>query len=147
MNWNLEEAIAYYKTQGAPQDQNALVGLLKEVQQENGGAIPQSALPVIARAYNVKDNYLLAIIKRIPRLRLSDRHLLEVCAGPNCGKCAGLAAFAESLQSSTVTVKFVSCMRQCGKGPNVKWDGQLHNRADEVLLRQLTNSAQNGTER
>jgi hypothetical protein len=28
-------------------------------------------------------------------------------------------------------------MRQCGKGPNIRWDGQLYNGADEALLRRL----------
>ena len=40
MNWNLEEALQYYKNQGAPGDQTALTGLLREVQEEYGGAIP-----------------------------------------------------------------------------------------------------------
>ena len=35
MAWELNEAIRYYQTQGAPGDQNALTGLLREVQQEN----------------------------------------------------------------------------------------------------------------
>ena len=46
--WNLEEAISYNKKQGAPSDQSALVSLLREVQQENGGAIHKSALPAMA---------------------------------------------------------------------------------------------------
>jgi NADH:ubiquinone oxidoreductase subunit E len=28
-------------------------------------------------------------------------------------------------------------MRQCGKGPNLKWDGQIYNRADPELLKKL----------
>ena len=36
MNWNLEEAISYYRSMGAPSDQNALIGLLKEIQRERG---------------------------------------------------------------------------------------------------------------
>ena len=40
MSWNMEEALSYYRGQGAPADQNALVGLLKEIQQEQGGGIP-----------------------------------------------------------------------------------------------------------
>ena len=40
MSWSLEEAIAYYKSQGAPGNQNALISLLKEAQLENGGSIP-----------------------------------------------------------------------------------------------------------
>ena len=83
--WNLEEAISYYKKQGAPSDQSALVSLLREVQQENGGAIPKSALPAMAEGLGVKESYLLAVIRRIPSLRLSDMHTLELCAGPNCG--------------------------------------------------------------
>ena len=35
-------------------------------------------------------------------------------------------------------------MRMCGKGPNVKWDGQVYHQADEMLLRQLTVVATGG---
>jgi hypothetical protein len=28
-------------------------------------------------------------------------------------------------------------MRLCGKGPNLRWDGTLHHKADEALLRKL----------
>ena len=136
--WNLEEAISYYKKQGAPSDQSALVSLLREVQQENGGAIPKSALPAMAEGLGVKESYLLAVIRRIPSLRLSDRHTLELCGGPNCGKHAALAAAAERLcRDKNVTLKFVPCMRMCGKGPNLKWDGKLYHKADEALLRSL----------
>ena len=37
MDWNLQEAVAYYRTQGAPGDQTALVSLLSEVQRECSG--------------------------------------------------------------------------------------------------------------
>lgn len=136
--WNLEEAISYYKKQGAPSDQSALVSLLREVQQENGGAIPKSALPAMAEGLGVRESYLLAVIRRIPSLRLSDMHTLELCAGPNCGKHAALAACAEKLcKGKNITLKFTPCMRICGKGPNLKWDGKLYHKADEALLRSL----------
>ena len=140
MNWTIEEAIAYYQTQGAPADQSALISLLREVQQETGGALLPAQLQAIAQQLAVKESYLLAVIKRIPSLRLSNSHVLEICAGPNCGKAAELAAFAESLQSPEITVKFVPCMRLCGKGPNIKWDGQLFHKADRALLKKLTNA-------
>ena len=38
MGWNLEEALTYYRRMGAPGDQNALIGLLREIQQEHGGS-------------------------------------------------------------------------------------------------------------
>lgn len=138
--WNLSEALDYYKRQGAPTDQSALISLLTEVQQENGGSIPKFLLTNIAAFYGIKEALLLAIIRRIPRLRLSDCHTLELCAGPNCGRSAALAAFAESLCAAhpeKITLKFVPCMRLCGKGPNIRWDGKLYHQADEVLLKQL----------
>ena len=97
MAWNLEEAIRYYHTLGAPKDQSALVGLLREIQSEHGGSIPKAVLGRIGEAYQLKESFLLAVIRRIPSLRLSDRHTLELCGGPNCGKHAALAAAAERL--------------------------------------------------
>lgn len=138
MSWSLEEAISYYKALGAPRDQSALISLLKEIQQENGGAIPKAALSAVAGACGIRETYLYAVIKRVPRLHLSDSHLLEVCAGSNCGKCTALAAFCEKLQSSDVTVRFVPCLRMCGKGPNIRWDGQVFHNADEELICRLT---------
>ena len=141
MVWNLTESLEYYKRQGAPSDQNALIALLTEIQQEHGGSIPKALLPEIAAFYGTKDALLLALIRRIPRLRLSDLHTLEVCAGPNCGKSTSLAQAAEKIAAAypgKISLKFVPCMRMCGKGPNLKWDGKLHHKADEPLLKELT---------
>ena len=95
MAWTLEEAIGYYKTQGAPGDQTALTNLLREIQQENGGSIPLPCLGAVAQSYCLKESFLLALIKRMPRLRLGDTHELCLCVGPNCGKHTQLAACAE----------------------------------------------------
>ena len=138
MDWNLEEAIAWYGKQGAPRDQSALTALLKEVQQEEGGSIPGWTLPVIAEAYSIKESLLSALIRRLPGLRLGDSHLLEICAGPNCGRHTDLAAAEEGLKDKGITVKFVPCMRLCGQGPNLKWDGKLYHKADIALLKELT---------
>lgn len=142
MAWNLQEAISYYARQGAPRDQTALVGLLREMQQEQGGRIPLYMLKAVAESYGVKETFLQAVIKRIPSLRLGDTHCLELCAGPNCGKHVKLAAYAESLQQSTgkFDLKFVPCMRMCGKGPNLKWDGAIHHQADQELIKRLIDS-------
>ena len=138
MAWELKDAVSYYKKQGAPGDQNALISLLREIQEEFG-AIPAHLLPETAAILGVKESFLLAVIRRQPRLRLADTHLLELCAGPNCGKAVELAALAEKICTGKpgVTLKFVPCMRQCGKGPNVKWDGKIHNRMDAELLKKL----------
>lgn len=133
----MKEIIAYYKRMGAPQDQNALIALLKEVQSEYNG-IPNYAVSEIAQQMDVKESLLLALIRRIPSLRLANTHLLEMCAGPNCGKHTALAAFAEKNMPENVQIKYVNCMRLCGKGPNIKFDGKLYHKADESLLRALS---------
>ena len=132
----LEEAIAYYGRQGAPRDQNALVSLLREIQSEMGN-IPTWTLAPVAEAYGVKESLLRALIRRYPSLRLGDTHTLEICAGPNCSRHTALAEAAEALKGKGITVKFTPCMRLCGKGPNLKWDGKLYHGADMALLKKL----------
>ena len=138
MDFDMTEALEYYKGLGAPGDQNALVALLKEIQQAHGG-LPAYLLPRIAESYGIKEALLLALIRRIPSLRLADSHLLEICAGPNCPRRADLLGFAEKTYGKKpgLTIKSVPCMRLCGKGPNLKFDGKLYHRADEALIRQL----------
>ena len=138
MAWNLEEAVAYYRTQGAPGDQNALIAFLREVQSENGG-IPSYMLSQAAEGFDIKESVLLALVRRIPSLRLAECHCLEICAGPNCGKHREMAEYAEELaKDRNFTLKFVPCMRLCGKGPNIRWDGKLHHKATKELLDELT---------
>ena len=136
MSWDLSEAIDYYRRQGAPGDQNALRNLLSEVQEAHGGAIPGYLLPQIAGDLGVKESFLAAIIRRIPRLRLKNQHLLEICAGPNCSRRGQRAQMAEQYRGR-VEIKLVPCMRQCGKGPNLRFDGKLYNGADAQLLARL----------
>ncbi len=143
MSWNMDEALTYYKGQGAPADQSALVGLLKEIQQENGGGIPVWAVAQISECYMVKESFITAIIKRMPSLRLADTHCLELCGGPNCSKRARLADFVEKTYGRSpkqFTLKYVGCMRMCGKGPNIKWDGKIYHQADEKLIQSLVDS-------
>lgn len=144
MNQTLKDLVTYYQKQGAPGDQNALIGLLRDIQQENGGAIPGWTLTAVAEAFGVKESFLQAIVRRIPSLRLADTHCLELCAGPNCGKSKALADCARALHAASngaFELKLTPCMRMCGKGPNLRWDGVLHHQATEALLRQLTAGA------
>lgn len=135
----MQEMLEYYRRQGAPGDQTALVNLLKEIQQEQG-AVPRWAVAQIAESYQIKESFLLAVVKRIPSLRLQDTHILELCAGPNCGKHTQLAAAAEKLcKLKGVELKFVGCQRMCGKGPNIKYDGKRYHKATEELLKELLN--------
>ena len=133
----MKELLDYYRRQGAPGDQTALVGLLKELQQTYG-AVPKWAVAEIAEEYKIKESFILAVVKRIPSLRLQDTHLLQLCAGPNCGKHTALAAEAEKLcKLKGVELKYMGCQRMCGKGPNIKFDGKLYHKATVELLREL----------
>ena len=137
MAWELEEAIAHYRRQGAPGDQNALIALLREIQRERGG-VSQETVTAVAAGLGARESLVLALIRRIPSLRLAESHTLEVCAWPNCGKAAELAKTAQALcRGKNITLKFTPCMRQCGKGPNIRWDGTLHHQADGALLKRL----------
>lgn len=139
MNFDLEEAIVHSRRMGAPADQQAVISLLREVQKAFGGSIPSAAVDVIAEKLGTKPGLLLALIRRIPSLRLGEGHLLEICAGPNCGKHTHLLAAAEKLTKGRkdVALKTIPCQRMCGKGPNIRFDGKLYHKADEALLRQL----------
>ena len=133
----MKELLDYYRRQGAPGDQTALVNLLKELQQTHG-AVPKWAVGEIAEEYNVKESFILAVVKRIPSLRLQDTHLLQLCAGPNCGKHTALAAEAEKLcKLKGVELKYMGCQRMCGKGPNIRFDGKLYHKATVELLQEL----------
>ena len=134
----MDEIIEYYKRQGAPSDQQAVIALLREVQSLYG-SIPSWAPEAIAEKLGTKPGLLLALIRRIPSLRLGEGHLLEICAGPNCGRHPYLLEAAEKLVKgrNDVALKTIPCQRMCGKGPNIRFDGKLYHKADEALLRQL----------
>ena len=70
MDWDLKEALEYYKRLGAPGDQNVLISLLREIQGEYGG-IPAGLLPEVAAFYGIRESLLTALIRRIPSLRLT----------------------------------------------------------------------------
>lgn len=145
MDWNLEEAIPYYKSLGAPEDQNVLINFLREAQKAHGGSISGYLLTRIAEGFEIKESFLLAVIRRIPGLRLDGSHCLELCGGHNCSKRAKLADFVVKNWGSSpkdFQVKYVPCKRMCGKGPNIRWDGEIYHGADEALLRKLIREVQ-----
>lgn len=134
----LEETAAYYRKQGAPGNQQALIALLREVQTECGGRISVDLLQQTAAYFNVQESFLRAIVRRIPGLALAEGHTLELCGGESCRRSRALAQCAEALgKEHGFTVRYVPCMRLCGKGPNLRWDGKVYHGADEALLRQL----------
>lgn len=148
-NWNWNEILDYYRGQGAPGDQSALIALLREVQEAHGGVLPAHALARVADAYGLKENFLTAVVKRYPSLKLAEvPHSLELCAGKGCAKrnAAELADFLEREYGVTpggecrergFSLRLIGCMKQCSQGPNIKWDGVHYPAADSELLRDL----------
>ena len=141
----LSEAMTYYGEQGAPEDQQMLAALLREVQEMEGGALRCETLETIALGYHVPLSLLRALIGRIPSLRLQTApHRLELCQ--TCKKNRELLAFVHreygaqsgcASQKGGFTLHVVPCMKNCAAGPSIRWDGTLHPRADEALLRRL----------
>ncbi|MBQ3533331.1 MAG: NAD(P)H-dependent oxidoreductase subunit E [Oscillospiraceae bacterium] len=139
MDRHWEDLISYYRRQGAPGNQQALIALLRELQQESGGSLSSVQLQQTAEAFSLQESFLRAIIRRIPSLHLAEGHTLELCAGKNCSRSRALAEYAEVLSKKHgFTLRYVPCMRLCGKGPNFRWDGKVYHKGDEALLRQLT---------
>ncbi len=147
--WDLYEAITYYQKDGAPQNQDVLIALLREVQEENKGVLPSIAIREIAEQMSVKESFLLAIIKRYPSLHIeSAPNFLEICGGPNCAKNNSAKLMRFIMEKYKVgsggistkgrfSYKISGCMKHCGKGPNIKWNGEVYNKMDEKKLVQL----------
>ena len=141
----LTELINYYREQGAPQEQQILVLLLKDVQQLCGGALSAHALTEIAEAYHLKASVLHALIRRIPSLHTDDApHRLEICG--TCAKSGSIARYIEEtygVRSGEVSKKggflfqVTGCMKNCRQGPSVRWDGNLLSRVSTDILRRL----------
>ena len=141
----IESLVAYYRDQGAPQDQQMLIALLRDVQQEAGGVLTDDMLASLAECLPVKKTLLEAIVRRIPSLRMADvPHLLEMCQ--TCPKGRELRAWVESryqVKSGGACVqagfsyRTVPCMKNCKNGPSIKWDGTLYSHATKELISQL----------
>lgn len=141
----LKEIVAFYRERGAARDQNELVQLCRGVQELFGGVIPHQALEIIADQLGLKQTFLDAVLKRYPTIRTAEApHVLAVCSGKQCGK-SDLASFVEQtycVQAGETAdagfrYKAAGCMKQCGKGPCVKWDGEVYTGMTEAKLRDL----------
>lgn len=144
-NQEILEMTQYYRSQGAPQDQQMLIALLREAQEADGGVLEMDVIDAVAAAYGMKTTVLLALIRRVPSLRLaSAAHRLEVCS--TCKAGAKLRDYIErtyGVKSGAINEKagfsyhLTPCMKNCKSGPSVRWDGHLYSHADEELIRRL----------
>ena len=140
----LEEIIDDYRAQGAPQDQQMLIALLREAQEESGGVLTGAALEAIAKACGIKPALLAALIRRVPGLRSEDApHRLEICGACRAG--AKLRDWIETTYqvrsgacaAAGFSYRVTPCMKNCKNGPSIRWDGTLYSHAEEALVRAL----------
>ena len=141
----IQNMIEYYRGQGAPQDQQMLIALLREAQEAEGGLLSLAMVDTIAEAYGIKSAVLHAIIRRIPRLRCETvPHTLEVCG--TCRAGAKLRDFIErtygvksggNCRTAGFTYRVTLCMKNCKNGPSIRWDGELYGSASDALVSRL----------
>ena len=137
--------IEYYGKQGAPQDQQMLIALLREMQLECGGALSKEMLERIAEVYGIKTAILQVLIRRVPGLRCEDvPHRLEICGTCRAGgKLRDYIERTYSVKSGSsnkekgFSYHVVPCMKNCKNGPSVRWDGQIHGNMSESMIRKL----------
>ena len=141
---DIRELIEYYREQGAPQDQQMIIALLREAQETDGGLLSANTLGQIADAYEMKETMLIALIRRVPDIRLEDApHRLQICG--TCRAGAKLRDFVErtynvksgGMSAAGFAYQVMPCMKNCKNGPSVRWDGMLYSRADEALIAKL----------
>jgi len=142
---HFETLMDYYRSQGAPADQQMLIALLREVQELDGNVLRPETVERVAEGLGVKMRLLNTLIDRIPSLHPAHApHALQLCR--TCREARALAAFVEreyDVQSGGVSRKggfsfeLVNCMKNCKAGPSLRWDGQLYPRANEQLIRKL----------
>ena len=141
----IQEIIEYYRGQGAPQDQQMLIALLREVQEDMGGVLSQAALQEIADSLGMKNTLLQALIRRVPSLRMENAaHRLEICGTCRAGarlrneieRTYGVKS-GEICEAAGFSYHVTPCMKNCKNGPSIKWNGTLHSHADMELVHAL----------
>ena len=140
-----ETLVDYYRSQGAPEDQQMLIACLREIQELDGNVLRPETVRRTAHALGTNVRLLDALISRVPSLHPAHApHTMQLCR--TCREAHALAAFVEKeygVQNGGVSLKGgfsferVNCMKNCKAGPSLKWDGQLYPRADEALIRHL----------
>jgi formate dehydrogenase subunit gamma len=131
----------------------ALLPILHEIQ-DSQGYIPDTAVPVIAKALNLSRAEVHGVITFYHHFRQqpAGRHVVQVCRAEACQSVGAEALaeharralgcdFHETTADGSVTLEPVYCLGQCACGPAVMMGEQLHGYVDakrfDVLVRKL----------
>ena len=136
-----------------------LLEILHAVQDELG-CVPESVVPVIAKAINLSRAEVHGVITFYHDFRRepAGRHVVKICRAESCqamngetlcnhAKASLKAGFGETTADGQVTLEAVYCLGNCALSPAIIIDGRLYGRVDprrfdDVLEEILKESAQ-----
>jgi len=136
-----------------------LIEILHEVQ-EALGYVPESVLPVIAKAVNLSRAEVHGVVTFYHDFRRepAGRHVVKICRAESCQAADGEAlcnhakaslktGFGETTADGQVTLEAVYCLGNCALSPAMMVDGALHGRVDaarfdEIMEETLSEAAQ-----
>lgn len=134
-----------------------LIEILHELQEEIG-YVPESVIPVIAKAINLSRAEVHGVVTfyhdfhRAP----AGRHVVKICRAESCqsmngealcnhAKASLKAGFGETTADGSVTLEAVYCLGNCALSPAVMIDGQLYGRVDarrfDAIMQETLNEA------
>ena len=122
---------------------DALIEILHDLQHEVG-SVPESSLPVLAKALNLSRAEVHGVVSFYHdfRRKSAGRHVIKVCRAEACQSMQGnaLAAavqkslqvkFGETTTDGAITLEAAYCLGNCALSPAVMVDGKLVGRVDE----------------
>lgn len=127
-----QEILDYYKKQKNSNSQEIIVELLRETQ-DIYGCIPEDVQKTIASTMDIKESYLVSLIKLYPSLKSAPcRHRIIVCNGARCkNKDAEklMGAIRKELadkSGSCFQISTRNCLKLCRKAPNLIIDSDYY---------------------
>lgn len=129
---------------------DAELDLLVRAVQDALGYVPPPLVPLLAEHAGVERTAIFELVSTDERLSFAPpgRHRVAICLGEHCSR-RGAAALADGAKR-TLSLDFFQatanravrlepfyCFGRCPRGPNVRIDGEVHERMSERRLAQL----------
>lgn len=127
----------------------ALLPLLHAIQ-EALGHVPDTAVPMIARALNLSRAEVHGVVTyyHFFRRQPAGRHVVQVCRAEACRSCGAESLLAQAEQilgckshqtrdDGAITLEPVYCLGLCASSPAIQIDDRLHARMTPERLRVL----------
>lgn len=149
MNEQLEEIFSYYGEQKDKNSQEAVVSLLRELQ-EVCGCITLDLKKKVIETTGVSENFLQCLLRMYPSLKEANtEHEVIFCTGERCGKKDGAALLRKWKEQFSIRENGISadgkielrtqnCLKQCKNAPNVMVDGVIYSGSEiEDIMKKL----------